>query len=530
MHNYNDFTSRPSDGSIERQSFFDQAISSDLLKQLKNLSKEEAAIIIPMIMSAGLLYACNFYITVMVGREGGDYVAAANYINRFKAFFMIAPTYFMFAMKSLLPAALKAKSEAKIDARPDLVVMAAVLHAAPLSAVSMLLLSQVSNLLHAIGEDPEHIQYVEEYYDSFIWAVPAYVGLQVFIEILPTANRANLLMALTVFRSALDIGLSSLFMFRMNMGFSSWVLANIIQMWASFLVCLAMFFSPLGKDLRKNIGFKNLSDYFNKESYSLCRKFFNLGFPIAFQYSAAVLGGVLLTLFTGKLPEKDIVAYNITGAVSYWSIVLVGSFSAATNQTTSIGNHPLKNIYTVSNLGAFLCVVLPLSLAMIFANRQLTQLYFHDDLESKDEILSLTSLLMPIYTLFSFAFALKEVAAGVFRGKQDPWTPFFMEILGAFTITVAGGAYFSFSKNKSIIGVGISEVLGTLVSMVLLNGRFWHIDFTKTPQNAPEVSYKSSGIFSWLSVEKKTANHNFTRPDPGSDTGLNSQLLTPGVH
>jgi Na+-driven multidrug efflux pump len=447
--------------SLESQSL------TDILNRLKPLIQEQSAIVLPSIASTGLLYACNFYITVLIGREGNDYVAAASYINRFKALFLISPNYFFWGMQSCLPKALKAQEENQADAPPDLIVITAVFYTIPMSLLSMILLSQVGNILHVIGEDPDHIALVEDYYNMFIWAVPAYVGLQIILQLLPTSNRSNNLMLLALLRFTLDVGFSSFFFFELEAGFSSWAMANIIQTWGSFLICLAVLFSSLGKSLREDIGFKNTSEYFNLSSFSFCKQFMYLGAPIAFQTCFAVLSGVLLTLFAGKLPENDLVAFNITSVISYWSIVLLEPFATGANVVVNKGKSP-RDIHTITSIAALL-FILPLTFMMLFEHHQLTELFIGDD--SEPEIFEITAQLMPIYSVFTLAYALKTAATGIFRGKKDTVTPFHTEMLGAFLISVAGGAIFTFSKDKSIVGIGASEVLGTLISMFLLTVR-----------------------------------------------------------
>ncbi len=436
--------------------------------ELMQLAKEIMQTAGPGIISNCIGYGNSFCGSIFVCWLGMEFVATTGYANRFRYMFMVIPSYFFFALTNPLEKAFKSNEES-----PGLILTTALLLSIPINIISIALLSQVENMLLVIGENSEDAQLVGQYCDYLIISVPAYIALQIISQIL-FVYRPSLLMPAALFRTAIEIGLTYTMVLKSNIGFIGWPLASAIQNWTTLLISVIMIASPIGKELRQKIGFQCFS-WENIKNISLLQ--LQAGSPIVLHFFTLALGGFVLTLFAGKLSQQSLAAFSIASSIAYWALMFLEPITIALSKL--ISSHDKNNLdmairksyaikaYGVSATIGFL-INLPLSLMMIFGYRQLASFFLNAS--DYQQVETLLSKLLPIYSTFGLICPFKNSAIGIMRGKGNGKTlpGFLVELAAYLVIGITGGAIFTFSSEKTVIGIGASDVFSTLFAATLL--------------------------------------------------------------
>lgn len=440
-------------------------------QELTHIAQELMKTAGPGMINNCALYSSSFVCGLFISQLGIEYIAAISYANRFRWIFMTIPSYLFLATQSSLKKAFNKTSDNDIP--PSLIITAALLLSIPIMAISMILLSQSKNILTLLGQNAEDAHLVNEYFKYFMAAVPPYILIQIIPQIFyASPNRRLWVIPLSLCRSSMDILLT--FFLKERLGFIAWPIASSIQNWATFLTLAALFLSSAGENLRKEIDFKVFS---HNELFSQCATLFKIGIPIVLQNFVLALGGMFLTLFVGmKLSQESLAAFGIVGSVAYWAAMLCEPFATGScllisendKQTEDLAKRKIYagKVYGVSNIIA-VAFNLPLILTMIFGYRQLASLYLNPS-DSQEE-LDILSTLLPIYSTMGLFLPFKSTATGLLRGKDKNNDTFYVELFCSWGIALAGGAFFTFSQEKSVIGVGASEVAGTAVAALLLS-------------------------------------------------------------
>jgi Na+-driven multidrug efflux pump len=427
----------------------------------------------PGILGACTLYTSSFVCSIFVSQLGIEYIATCGYANRFRFISMNIPSYFFFSLMSPLGSAFQ-KNKDSNPLPASVFLLASLIWSIPVIGLSALLMSQVQNVLQLFGENKEDSHLVGEYFSWLMLASPAYIWLQIITQTLAAYKRPWLQVYSAVLRTALDISLTYAFVLKSSIGFIGWPIATVIQTWATLLISLALLALPLSEELRGIIAYRPFS---RQEITQACTDLYP-GISIVLHFSTLALGSLGLTIFSGKLSQDSLAAFGITSSIAYWPSMIVEPLSGI---ISSMMGPIFKNInlnqdekkiqaitlYGIASTMAFL-MNLPLTLVMIFGHKVLASLYIDTKASDSQQIMHYLSILLPLYATIGPLYSFKNAGIGIMRGNGDTTPGFLIELACCIGIGTVGGAIFTFSKEKTVIGIGGSDIVATVFATFLL--------------------------------------------------------------
>jgi MATE family multidrug resistance protein len=245
--------------------------------------------------------------------------------------------------------------------------------------------------------------------------------------------------------------------------------------WSTFIdrflmasvMAIYVFRSKYFKIYLKSFLFKNISS-----NYS--RRIFNIGIPVAMQYTFEISAFSGAAILIGSIGAVEQAAHQI--AINLASITYMVSTGIAAAATIKSGNNYGARNYTglrtsaISSYHIVLVFMIITATGFILGHSTLPWLYTSDQ-----NVISIAAQLLIIAGLFQLFDGTQVVGLGVLRGMGDVKIPTYATFLAYWVIGIPVAYLLGVYYNLGVNGVWYGLTLGLLIASILLFLRFQHI-------------------------------------------------------
>lgn len=350
-----------------------------------------------------------------------------------------------------------------------------------ISCVVCVLLSTLPWILTKLGQPPELVPLLREYFYTLIWGTPPLyiiVSCHQFCFALQQ-GRLVLLWSLTAFIITTLIGFVLIYGHAgfPKLGMVGWAYALSIANW--LMLPLTLLF------LRYHPAFKafNLFHWQKKIDFSQLKLLLTLGWPITLQFASELLAFAMLNIMVGWLGVGALSVQQILIQCMLLSLMIPMSVGQACSilNSQALGQKQPQTIRPITHAGIILTLLCMSVIALIYFIMPLPiiDLYIDIHAPANSALVSLAVLLFVIVAFSQIADALRNVLIGALRGLHDMQVPMWLNAVTLWLFAIPIAYLFAFHFNQGLIGLH----LGFLFAFILGGGLlFWRFNFMTQPR------------------------------------------------
>jgi len=409
--------------------------------------------------------------TMMISRLGHYVLAASALITSLQATALMLGMSLLFSVGLLVARANGSKDFEKIG---KLVQQGLVL-ATILAFLIVFLVANIHSILSFFGQKKEIILVNDEYFKTYIFAIPAFLWCMVYQQFLLSINKQYFVILMSAFSLVVSLLLAYTLVFghfgAPALGVSGLGLAYAIQAWFSLIGYLL--FCHLPKGFRKfQINFRNV-----KKNINLLKTLFKLGYPICLQASSDLFSFSFTTVMVGWLGVDALAAQQIV--TQYFMLLVVPVFALSQASAILVGKaHGAKEYKEVRHyarvglsVGLFFGAII--MFVFIYDPGTLVKIYFHDEANISPALFHLATTVLILTGCRLFFDIISQIRAGSLRGLLDTSSPMKVSFISAWIIGVPISYILAFYYHIGLIGMTIGGVCSMVFSAIILNFRWY---------------------------------------------------------
>lgn len=466
-----------------------------------NLSRTILIYAAPLIFSNIVVTSNTFGEVLIMQHLGLEMVAASAYIESIKNFSLISSAAIFSALQPLISKEVSQSNYLEIGG----LIQDTMLLGGCIGILIMVFLYFIENLLKLYIKNAVLLGLISNYFQPFIFGVPAFIAIEIIIQFWISSDMQNLIIPLNMLRAILQLSLSAFFVYGTPLNLMGLGLAATIQSWT--VLALLLLYMGFSENFRKYQLFTwhpNTSSFPDRIKSNF-KKILTIGSPACFQKATLLAAKILMTLLIGSISKDYLSAYYIAKQYSSWIVMIISSLatagcvSLAKTNATSDFDKSKKICYVTLLLGIGLCLMaLPL---FCFMPKELVMLF---NSNSSTHIIFCAKIIMPIIGLYNVFFALKHIAIGLYRGREETAFPAIAGLIGTI-IGVVSSIVFQVIYNNAV-GVVLSELGGVAITtLIFLMG----LEYERRKINANKPGYtelRTVGFFSnKVTIEQRTS-------------------------
>ncbi len=410
--------------------------------------------------------------TMMISRLGHYVLAASALITSLQATALMLGMSLLFSVGLLVARANGSKDYQKIGK----LVQQGLILATILAFLVVILVANIHSILTFFGQRKEIILVNDEYFKTYIFAIPAFFWSMVYTQFLLSINKQFFVIIMSAFSLAVSLLLAYAFVYghfgAPKLGVSGLGLAYAIQAWLSLIGYFL--FCHLPKGFRKfQINFKNI-----KKNFILMKTLFKLGFPICLQASSDLFSFSFTTVMVGWLGVDALAAQQIV--TQYFMLLVVPVFALSQASAILVGKaHGAREYNEVRHyariglaVGLFFGAII--MFIFIYDPKALVRIYFHDETNISPALIHLAIIVLIMTGCRLFFDIIAQIRAGSLRGLLDTSSPMKVSFASAWIIGVPISYILAFYFHIGLIGMTIGGICSVVFSAVILNFRWYH--------------------------------------------------------
>jgi MATE family multidrug resistance protein len=412
----------------------------------------------------------SFVDTVMVGRLGSEYLAAAALGNSFFFTLMVVCLGILSGTSPMVSQAFGAgRGE---DVR--IAVRQALWLATLLAIVPMVLLRNSVPILVFLGQNESAAQQTDGYLDAITWGLFPFLWFGVLRNLVEGVSRPRVVTLITVTCLLVNIAANYVLMYG-KFGLPALGLAGCG--WASALVFWIMFcslalFVLFDSDLRQFRVFSELEGP-NRRSWA---QLVRIGGPVGITHGLE-MGLFSATAFLmGVLGVKVLAAHQIALQCAAYTFMIPMGLSIATSVRVgqAVGARDPKGAARAGLVGVALGAGFMLVAAMIFwlFPRTVIRLFIDIDLPANLPVVEMATVLLGVAATFQLFDGVQVTSMGALRGLKDTRIPMLIALVSYWVIGLPSGYFFAFKLDWHAPGLWWGLVLGLASAACLLAWRF----------------------------------------------------------
>ena len=421
----------------------------------------------PLVLDNLIVTSGGFGEALIMQHLDSNMITASAYISSIKNL-SIAPLTVMFSALQPLISKEYSKNNYLIV---GYIVQDSILLGVCISVPIMLFLYFIECSLKLFVQNTSLLILVGDYFHYFIFGVPPTVIIEIIIQFWISTKMQNLVIPSSVLRTTLQLSLNALFVFESSLGVKGLGLAMVIQSW----IVLSIFLLYMGFN-------KNFTKYqlFSWPTYSQNRldkirenfkRVLTVGSPAAIQMFVVFAAKMLVVLLIGSISKDCLSAYYMSSQYAQWIIMITSPLATTgcvflADAATARDLEKLKKICYVM---LFLSAALSLSALPFFCFMQKTLALLFNPQSSAGTI-SCAEVIMPIIGISNVFFALKYIATGLYRGREETLFPMISSLIGTVLIGLSISIISCFVYEDPV-GIVSGELSGlAFAALVLLIG------------------------------------------------------------
>lgn len=418
----------------------------------------------PIMLSQLGQVTVNFIDTVMVGRLGGNSLAAIALANSLFFTFLVFGLGLSFALTPLVAEAIGAKNEGII--KEKFINSLYINLCFAVVAGSMIYFG--SDIMYKMGQDPAVVPMAIEYAKIMAITMVPFMIFQTYRTLSEGLSRTKLIFLVTVLGNLVNVFFNYALIFG-KFGFEAQgtkgaalgtLIARIFMMVAMILTFI--YWEPVRKYLR---------GFVLTVRREVLGKIFNIGLPTALSGTFEVTAFAASAFLIGTYGSEQLAAHQIAINLASISFLICTGFSTAS--TIRVGNKfGEKDFKSLARVGyAFFTQVVIFmgifAIIFIIGRNWLPHLYIDDP-----EIIRISSILILVAAIFQIVDGVQVVGMGVLRGMQDVWIPSLITFFSYWVVALPLGYFLSSRMPLNALGIWIGLAVGLALAAVLLFSRF----------------------------------------------------------
>lgn len=417
--------------------------------------------------------ATGFVDTVMMGRLGGEVIAAGGLGAMTFNFLMLASASVVSAVSPLTAAAVGAAQPQRIRD----ILWQGMLLAIALSGVCLVLLGSTSLWLPQLGLDPPAIALTQEYLRVTMWAIPPMLLFTALRSMVAATGQPRIVMGVVLLGTGLNVaGNYSLALGKWGLpalGLTGIALASLIAGWMMFLVLGAyVLWHPTYRHLR-------LVARQPRVRLAGLRDLLRIGLPIgglavaeggsftATSYLMAAFGTVTLAAHQIAL-QTAALTFMVPMGISMAATIRVGQLGGQQRWATA----RRAGQVAIALGGAFMA-----GMALLFwlAPTAIVSLYIDVTDPANQAVVRMAKLLLGVAAVFQVVDGIQVTAVGALRGLQDTRVPCLVGVFAYWVIGLGTGSLLAWGVGLGGTGLWWGLAIGLAVAAIALSWRFHHL-------------------------------------------------------
>ncbi|MBE9477016.1 MAG: MATE family efflux transporter [Proteobacteria bacterium] len=431
---------------------------------------------LPLIGSHIAQMAIGMTDTVMMGWYGVPDLAAMVLASSMFFLLLIVGSGFAFAVMPMVANAVGAGDDMQVRRVTRMGLWASALYA----VLALPLMWWSKAILLALGQEPVVAGLAQDYLRITGFGLFPSLFVMVIKSYLAALERAQIVLWVTVAGAILNGVLNYALIFghwgAPELGIRGAAIASVMMP----LVSMPMLMIYIARNMPEHALFQRIWR-FDPAAFG---RVFRLGLPIGLTNLSETALFSATAIMMGWVGTLELAAHGIAlqwTAVAF--MVHVGLSNAATVRAgRAVGRADAAGL----RRGGIATLVLALTLScvavLLFLSlpEQMISVFLDDAEPARDQIISIGVGLLAMAALFHVADSTQVVALGLLRGVQDVRVPLIMAVISYWVVGIPAGYLFGFVWGYGAVGIWMGLVCGLTLAAVLLNYRFWTINWIKS--------------------------------------------------
>ncbi len=425
---------------------------------------------IPMMLTQFVITIGGFINNLMLSRVDPASFAAGLMINSIQLALVTVVLGILYSMSALIG---KVVGEGRDVERIGAIFRGGCAVALAIALPSMLLLSQVKTLLLAAGQPKTLAELCREYFDVYLWTIPAAALMSVYIQLLLGTRKQGVVFLYSVASVLVSTLLGYWFVFGglglPALGVAGLGWAALVTSWTAF-AWLSCFI--LTRKYSRHYQLLATSAYRVREA---ARDIVRVGFPISVQMGNEIFSFLVTTIMVGWLGLGALTAQQVATRYLLLLVIPVIGLSQATTITVSrkfgAGNPDEVRQYGSLSLALGLIYSVLVLLAFLAIPGPLIGLFLKTPAQAGNDwsLLPLLLVLIGIGQLFD---SVRNIATGALRGLQDTQFPMRVSLVMIWPVGVPLAWWMGFGLGWGLIGITVAHDIVMLIGCALILRRW----------------------------------------------------------
>ena len=364
--------------------------------------------------------------------------------------------------------------------------------AATLVVPFLVLFTNTTGFLAALGQPAEVLGYADAYMETLMWCLPPAVAFSVLRNFVSALGRPApafwVMLAGVPVNAALDYGLifGNFGLPRLELAGAGIATTSVNILMFALLAAITVWRKPFAK--------YQIFSRFWRPDWHQYRRIFRIGMPIA-GISLLEAGFFIGAVFVmGRFGAAAIAAHMIAIQLPHVTFMVpMGLAQAATVRVGhAAGRRDVRAAYHAGWTAlAVTCAFMAATTIIILSAPKLFASQFLDTTRADSaEVLALAVSLLFLAALFQMADGLQAVAAGALRGLNDTAFPMVIAAFSYWVVGAGSGLWLAFWQDMRVHGIWTGFIIGLTCSAVLLIWRFarqWRRRYLPEPVSAGQA-------------------------------------------
>ncbi len=230
----------------------------------------------------------------------------------------------------------------------------------------------------------------------------------------------------------------------------------------------------------------NLFSFKSRPEFSLLKKLYKLGWPIALQFGGEFLAYTMITIMMGWVSVIALAAQQVL--LQFTSVVVM--IPTSVSQATAVlvgqakGRQDTTQIKYQVNVSIIVVTILMVLIGLVYITipKTLATIYLHVDNSTNESIFALTKAFFLISAVSQCFDGVRNVLAGAYRGLQETKIPMRIGIIALWVVSIPLAYIFGFVLHGGAVGLRWGFAIGVILATCCL-AISWYKPFATIKMN-----------------------------------------------
>lgn len=425
---------------------------------LLNSIKENLKLTLPILLTRLLGMASNTIAMVLMARLGTEALSASALIMGIFSVCVLLVMSFSFSLCALVAESSSSNNDVKIG---NLVFSSLFLNTI-LAIPFMVFFNYISPVLVWLHQPSQVAHLVGLYFQGMLIGYLPMIWASILEQVFVGISRPRYIMQLSIISLVIMPLLSNILMFgkfgfpalgMLGAGYAVSIMSVISLVYLLVIVAVKRWHKKY-----------NLHTLRGKWDFELIKKLYQLGWPIALQFSGEFLAYIFITIMMGWLGVIALAAQQVILQFTTIIVMIPTSVSQATavlvGQAQGRDNKNLVRYHVNIALGVVGILMGLVALIYLLVPETLVNIYLEIDKSQNRPVLTLATTLLAITALSQCFDGIRNVLAGAYRGLQETKTPMLIGTMTLWFISIPLAYYLGFCLHHGAVGVRWGFTIG----------------------------------------------------------------------